>query len=337
MLTTTTKPTDILHYGRMPWPTDWTTVFGREAPLLLEIGFGGADYLIDWAKRRPDANVLGLEISLPALRKGTQKIRVAGLTNARVMQADSRGALQLLCQPNQLTEVVINFPDPWPKAGHQHRRLISDRFLHLLATRMPSGAPLDINTDHADYQLAISEFLARTPYFRSRLDVAFVTEDTERLRTKYEQFAIDDGRTCHYYKWERNDAPAPDVFPILEEKPMPHVVLASPMTLAEISAEFEPRLVQSDTMSVKFLDVYRSEQYGKLLFEVYVSEDPFHQRVCLELRQRVKGDFVVNLAEMGFPRPTPGLHFAAHQLVEWVQSLHPDVEILNSTLKLEEQ
>lgn len=337
MISASTSPSDILHYSRMPWPTDWTALYGRERPLLLEIGFGGGQYLVNWAKSRPDANLLGLEISLPALRRGARKIAVAGLENVRVLQGDSRAILQLMftAVDTPIREVVINFPDPWPKPGHHHRRLISDDFLHLLATRVPPGTPLDINTDHADYQEVVTDCLLRTPYFDSRLDVAYVTEDTERLRTKYETIALAEGRTCHYYKWVRNDQPAPDLFPVLEEGPMPHVVLQTPLALAEIAGEFVPWHVEDDGIHVKFLELYRAERHDKLMVEAYVSEAPFNQRIGLEIRTRSRGDIVVNLAEMGFPRPTRGLHIAAHHLVAWLQSLHPDTVIRNSTLSVE--
>lgn len=342
MIVSATRPTDILHYGRLPWPVDWTEVYGRDAPLLLEIGFGGGQYLVDWATSRPDANLLGLEISLPALRRGARKIGAAGIDNARVLQGDSRAVLQLLFMPasaavaTPIHAVVINFPDPWPKPGHHYRRLINDDFLQLLATRMPPGALLDINTDHPDYQAAITDCLLRTPYFDSGLDVPFVTRDDARWRTKYETIALAEGRTCHYYKWVRNAQPASDRYPALKEGPMPHVVLQIPATLEAIAAAFEPWQVRDQGVVVKYLEAYQAERQAKLLIEAYVTEEPFHQRVCLEIRRRRYGDIVVNLSEVGFPRSTPGMHIAAHHLVLWLTAQYPDTTVINSTLNVTE-
>jgi tRNA (guanine-N7-)-methyltransferase len=141
--------TPILHAPRLPWPMDWTAVFPRPAPLLLEIGFGNADFLLDLAQNRPEANVIGVELSLPSLRKGAKKLATAVLSNACVLQGDAKLVLWTLFTPGSLAEVYINFPDPWPKERHHERRLINGRFLHLLATRMPPDGRLDIATDHA--------------------------------------------------------------------------------------------------------------------------------------------------------------------------------------------
>ncbi len=327
---------NILHYARMPWPTDWAAVFGREAPLLVEIGFGGGQFLVDLARKRPFANILGIEISLPSLRKGAKKVRLANLTNTQVLQGDSKAVLWLQCLPKSLAEVYINFPDPWPKAAHQQRRLISDNFLHLLATRMQDGGLLDIATDHADYAKVITACLERTSYFDSRLPTTFINQDETRLRTKYETIGLQEGRICHYYKWVRNAIPASNTFTILEELPMPHVVMMLPESLETIVSRFSPQSVEMGAVNIKFLEMYQSSRPGKLLVETYVREEPFHQRVCLEIRQRRQGDFVISLAEVGFPRPTPGIHLAVNALVEWLQSQNSEIRVVNSTLKLTE-
>lgn len=322
----------ILHYARVPWPVEWVDEFGCAAPLLLELGFGGGDFLIDLARRNPDANVIGFEISLPSLRRAARKAGTAVLPNLRIVQGESRGSLWLLFHPASISGVTINFPDPWPKTAHHHRRVINDAFLDLLATRMQTGAPLHIATDHADYADAISEVLARTPYFESTLDVPFVTEDVLRLGTKYERLALEAGRTCRYYRWRRNHIPAPDLFPILEEKPVPHAVLLSTLSLDAIGARFEPFAASNATIPIKFLAAYRALQTDGLLVEAYISEEPFHQRVVLSIRQRKDGDLVVSLHEVGFPRPTAGIHMAIGELVHWLQGEDPGLTVVSSTL-----
>ncbi|MCA9923810.1 MAG: hypothetical protein KC421_15640, partial [Anaerolineales bacterium] len=67
----------VLYELQLAWPTNWTAVFQRDAPLVIEIGFGGGHFLIDLAQKRPFANILGIEISIPSLRRGAQKARVA--------------------------------------------------------------------------------------------------------------------------------------------------------------------------------------------------------------------------------------------------------------------
>ncbi|MCB9421753.1 MAG: tRNA (guanosine(46)-N7)-methyltransferase TrmB [Ardenticatenaceae bacterium] len=322
----------LLHAPLLPWPVNWDEVYGRTAPILVEIGFGSGHFLIDWARQRPDANVLGLEISLPSLRKGESKIRNTGLTNVRVVQGGAPLVLQALFAPASLSEVFINFPDPWRKERHYHRRLISDEFLNLLATRLSPGGLLDIATDHPDYAPWITERLERTPYFASRLPTTFVTEDNERLRTKYELIALEEGRTCHYFKWRRNAETAVNPFPIPEELPMPHIIMSSPLSLAEIGQRFEPQHTSDGETHVKLLEMYQSFYDQKLLVETYVREEPLTQRVGLSVFRRQTGELVVGLHDVGFPRPTRGIQLAIAHLAQWILGLHPDSTVIANNL-----
>ena len=330
-----------LQVMRLPWPTPWPELFGRDAPLLLEIGFGNAEFLLDLAQARPEANVLGVEISLPSLRHGEKKAQQAGFTNLHLVQGDARQVLWLLCGPDTGGGLYLNFPDPWPKAAHHRRRLINDRFLHLAATRLRAGATLNIATDHAGYASAITDCLARTPYFDSRLPAAYTWEDPERLRTKYEQLALAEGRACYYFKWRRNQKPAPDDFPIPQEFPVPHVILRSPLGLAEIGQAFQPiHLVvpamaeAAEPTQINLVELYQANSSGNLLVEAYVRDEPVTQRLGLLIRQREAGELMIRLHEIGFPRPTLGAKQAVRHLAEWVISLHPRTQVVASNLGL---
>jgi hypothetical protein len=104
------------------------------------------------------------------------------------------------------------------------------------------------------------------------------------------------------------------------------------LSLNEIGSEFQPFQVTAGSTHLNYLDMYRSLRSAVQLVEVYVSEEPYHQRVCLAVRRRREGDIVVSLHELGFPRPTPGIHLAVHHLVQWLDALHPDVRVTTSTL-----
>lgn len=322
----------LLHTPLLPWPVDWDELYGRAAPILVEIGFGGGHFLVDWARQRPDANILGLEISQPSLRKAEKKIRQAGLINVRIAQGGGRLALQTLFLPQSISEIFINFPDPWRKEKHAQRRLISDEFLHLMATRLIPGGLLDIATDHPGYAPWITERLERTPYFTSRLPTTFVTEDNERLRTKYEMLALEEGRTCHYFKWRRNAETAVNSFPVPEELPMPHVIMNSPLSLTEIGRQFKRQQTSDGDIHIKMLEMYQSFYDEKLLVETYVNEAPLSQRVGIAIARRQTGELIVGLHDVGFPRPTRGIQLAIAHLAQWVLGLHPDSAIVTSNI-----
>ena len=318
---------------QLPWPADWAALFGRAAPLVMEIGFGSGLFLADWARRQPETNVLGVEISIPALRRAGRKLERAGLYNVRLMQADAAAVLRALCEPAALAAVVINFPDPWPKKDHGARRLINDPFLRLLASRLAAGGALDIATDHDEYAAQIAGCLARSPHFESRVGAPFVLSDPGRVTTKYEQVARSEMRTPRYFPWRRTAAPVVESFPIPQEVAMPHVVLRGPVDLDEIGRRFRPTMSELDGGLVRFIEAYRSLADGKLLIETYINEDPLRQRLGLELRPRANGEVVIGLAEVGFPRPTRGVHVAVGRLAAWLQEEFPALVVISTALQ----
>lgn len=322
-----------LHGPRLPWPVVWTAVFGRHAPLWAEIGFGNGAFLLEMAQRERDRNWIGLEISLPSLRRAARKVRSHDLSNVRLVQGDATLFLEALCAPRALSGLFVNFPDPWPKAAHHARRLIQPRFLRLLAGRLCPDAPLRIATDHTEYANWIGEQLAADPHFDSRYAAPFVTEDPERIRTKYEEKALAAGRVCHYFHWRRNETAVSPPIPIPQEYPMPHVVLHSPLTLEEVARRFCPFFISEANAGVKYIDLLHAQGGPYLLVETYVNETPMSQRVGLSIRARASGDWVVSLHAIGFPRPTAGMHRAVYHLAQWVAGLHPDTAIVTTSLQ----
>ncbi len=298
----------------------------------MEIGFGSGLFLAHLARTRPEANVLGVEVSIPALRRAGHKAAQQRLDNVRLLQAEAKAVLLALCRPADLAAVIINFPDPWPKKGHSHRRLIDDAFLCLLASRMAAGAPLDIATDHDEYAEQITACLLRSPHFVSRGDAPYALAAPGRIMTKYERVALDAGRTPRYFAW-RLAHPAADAFPTPEEFAMPHVVLRGPIDLAEISRRFTPSTVEVDGARVRFVAAYRAVRDDKLLIETYINEEPIVQRIALEVRTRAGGELVIALAELGFPRPTRGAHVAVAHLARWLCDEFPAAIVVQSSLK----
>ncbi|NLF66408.1 MAG: tRNA (guanosine(46)-N7)-methyltransferase TrmB [Chloroflexi bacterium] len=324
---------------RLPWPVDWTTFFGREAPLLLEIGFGNGQFLVELAAERPEANVIGLEISRPALMRALRRLERRGLPNVRLVYGPAQQFLWSNCTPGTLAGVYANFPDPWPKDRHHHRRLFNARFLELLATRMAPGAHLDIATDHAAYAEAITDLLVASPYFESRRDEPVLTAAVQRLRTKYEQKALAEGRHCYYYYWQRNDVNVANPFPVPQELPMPHAVLRSDLTLEEIAGHFREASHRDETAIIRFVALYHAHEQAMLLIDTFVEEEPLAQRVGLTIRPRrparseaEDGELIVGLHEMGFPRPTPGIHAAVAYLARWLLSLDPEARLVRGDL-----
>jgi tRNA (guanine-N7-)-methyltransferase len=323
-----------LELYRLPWPTDWVKIFARPAPVVIEIGFGNGQFLLGLARSRPEINFLGLEIAAPSVRRTEDRVRSAGLTNVRLIRARAQSVLQALFEPAGIQGVIINFPDPWPKASHHRRRLITNSFLDLLANRMEAGSDLDIATDHADYGRWIAERLQDSPYFNSRLDAPYVHDDPDRNRTKYEQKGLDAGSHCFYFKWRRSARPSPDNHPPMQEWPMPHVVVRSPLAPDDIVEQFVPQDCALESGSIRLLDIYRSRIRPSLVVDTYIAEPPVEQRVMLEIYRRSDEDYVIRLFRTGFPRSTDGVHRAIDCLSRWLCGLHANAVVIRHNLRV---
>src|SRR5690606_12868108 len=107
----------------MEWATNWTALFGRERPLIVEIGFGNADYLIALAKANPECNVIGFEIASQSLDKAERKIKSEKLSNVLAIFSTGETALNHLFTPASIRQIHINYPDPWFKSRHAGRRI----------------------------------------------------------------------------------------------------------------------------------------------------------------------------------------------------------------------
>lgn len=324
---------------RLPWPVPWHVLFQRPASLLVEIGFGSGQFLLDLASRRPDANVIGLEISQPSLRKTQRKLHMRQPANVLLVHADAVQAVWTLFAPGAISSVAINFPDPWPKAAHERRRLLNADFLLLLASRMHVHSALDIATDDAAYAEQVAAVLSSCSQFESRLSAPFVNEDHDRLRTKYEIRALQQGRSCFYFKWRRTEEPShEEAYPIPRELPMPHVILRSRHgnvpALAELAATLEPVTHTAEWGIIRFISLYSARDEPQLLLDTYIDEPVMTQRLALVLRARTDDSLVLSVHELGFPRATPGVHRAINRLATEITQRFPHLTVAGSNLAL---
>jgi len=127
------------------------TWFGRDAPLIVEIGSGIGEATAVLAAGRPEANVLALEVWRPGVAHTLGLLEEAGAGNVRLLSVDAVWSLQHLVAPGGLEELWTFFPDPWPKTRHHKRRLVTPDFARLAASRLRPGGSWRLATDWAEY------------------------------------------------------------------------------------------------------------------------------------------------------------------------------------------
>jgi tRNA (guanine-N7-)-methyltransferase len=169
-----------------PSQVDLTAVFGRDAPKVLEIGFGMGETTAAIAQSEPGVDILGVEVHSPGVGSLLKLIEARGLANVRIVQHDAVEVVQNMLAPESLDAVRVFFPDPWPKKRHHKRRLLQPAFIALLAARLKPGGVLHVATDWQDYAEQVLAVLRSEPLLENTA-AGFAPRPAYRQPTKFEQ------------------------------------------------------------------------------------------------------------------------------------------------------
>ncbi len=169
-------------------PLDQMAHFGREAPLMLEIGFGTGAALVEFAATHPQMNCVGMEVYQPGIGNALQEIHARSLANLRLMECDARAAMEIVFKGWCLERIHIYFPDPWPKKRHHKRRLVNRQFVSLMALKLCDGGELRLATDDVHYARAMLETCDAEPALTNRSGAGnFAADSGLRPRTRFER------------------------------------------------------------------------------------------------------------------------------------------------------
>lgn len=168
----------------------WGDWFGRQAPLIVEIGSGVGEATGVLAAARPDHDVVALEVWRPGVAATLGELEAAGATNVRLLRADAVWCLEHLCEPGSLSQLWTFFPDPWPKQRHHKRRLVTRDFAALAASRLAPGGDWRLATDWGEYAAKMVAALGE----EDSLVGGVVERWSERPVTRFERKGIAAGR-----------------------------------------------------------------------------------------------------------------------------------------------
>jgi len=178
--------------------------FGRRAPLVVEIGFGRGDALLDAAAEFSDRDFIGIEVHAPGIGYLLARVHDRGIENVRVLFGDAREALGQRFRAGSLEEVRIFFPDPWPKARHFKRRLVQPGFAALAASRLRPGGRILAATDDEGYAMQmLSVFEAVDSLANVAGSGAFWPGPSGRSHTRFEERGHRLGSTIRDLRFER--------------------------------------------------------------------------------------------------------------------------------------
>jgi len=146
-------------------PFDLPAIYGRVAPLEVDLGCGDGALLTALAAQNPDKDFLGIERLLGRVRSAIRKIEGAGLTNARVTRFEISYAVEHLLPSHSVSAFYLLFPDPWPKRRHAARRIVSEKFLAALHRALVANGTIRIATDETEYFGRITRLVAASKHF----------------------------------------------------------------------------------------------------------------------------------------------------------------------------
>ena len=167
-------------------PLDWGAIFGRTAPRTLEIGFGAGEVLADLAIRHPDEDFIGIEVYLTGVGRLLGALDDAGAGNARVFNLDAVDVLKAGFADDSLDNVLLYFPDPWPKKRHHKRRIVQPAFADEIARVLKPNGLWRLATDWANYAEHMRDVLDAHPAFENVGDVNGFVSEPPRSGTRFE-------------------------------------------------------------------------------------------------------------------------------------------------------
>lgn len=286
-----------------PFPLDLERVFGRAAPLAVEIGFGGGEALAWWAARRPEWNFLGFEQPPGCLTRAARALAAAGVASrVRLVRGDARHLVRELVPPGTAARVLMQFPMPWPKRRHAKHRLTDAAFRAGLASALAADGRFELVTDREEFALETADSFRGDPAFRA--DAAPVADPPRAFRTRYERRWLAEGRVIRRFRATLR-APRP-LAPLSAPDAMQHFPLPTMPERARLDALRGRRHADpSGDRVCEFKEAFAAADGW--LIQVLAADGGFSQLFLARIHARAAGGALLRVDECARPYPTPGV------------------------------
>lgn len=296
------------------YPLPWGDIFHRKTPFAVEIGFGNGDFLIEWARRQPQWNFIGIELSMESLVKLQKRLHQKKITNIRSIRDDARFALREFFPENFLRYVIMNFPDPWPKDRHKSHRLLDEDFTRILAAVLEERGVYELVTDQQWYAEHAAALFQASPYF----EAAPTEENPPRpATTKYEQKWRGLGRSSYrVLAWKVQTA---TINRLLEDVSMPHVFVEKEIKTEQIKKLTGLEHIEGDTLFI-IKATFADFDNQRFLIRTVAKDGSHTQGFYIVVNRHEEKRWLVKLDPILQPYRTPAVKMAVRKIGEILNS-----------------
>lgn len=199
----------------LDWRRNWKEVgrrshrgrrAGLDCPdLVVEIGFGRGEFLLEFARSQPDRSFLGIDLSYKRVLKFARRLALTEVTNIRLVDARAEDVVRESLSTAEVAEFWVNFPDPWPKPRHAERRFLRAPIVSDLSDCLRPGGQLFAATDDAAYAEQIHVVLTAEPRLENVYSGKWLAEVPGRRQTAYEREWRARGRRMHFFAYRRRE------------------------------------------------------------------------------------------------------------------------------------
>ena len=292
----------LLIWQRLPRPVDWSAVFGRTAPLALEIGIGNGEFLARSAADHPHRDHVGIDLRWASVKRALRNLEKAGVENARVLIEDARPVVERLFSPRSLERIDLLFPCPWRKEKHAHHRLLQRSFLELANQRLVDGGELRLVTDWAPL---LEWTLEQVPGSGLRPEVRAIEPSFDtKYERKWSRLGQGSFHEVRLIKESHRDVPATEDHDV------------NPPRLSSFDFEgFAPQDVVGPT-TITFKEIVRDRERRVAMVRTVVVEEPLTQQFWITVAHG-EGDVWWVIPSRGCATlPTAGVQRALERVAE---------------------
>lgn len=296
------------------YPLNWEKIFGRNASLIVEIGFGNGEYLGALALKNADKNFVGFENSLTSIVKTQRRLEKNNIENVKLILADGRFCLRELFDDETVDKVIVNFPCPWSKKRHENKRIVKIDFFETLGAVLKKGGIFELATDDLPYVERTKKLIQQLDF----LDIKEFSVNPDReIKTRYEVKWLKYGRSIYFLRVIKKYGIK--IKRLLEGKnDMPHEKI--PKDSANISnlLKIRDRVFKDKNKVFVVKEIFENSSKDKYVLKVIASDKDIQQHYFVDIFDKGK-IWMVKLDSASVPFRTPSVKFSVEKIADIIK------------------